>query len=153
MGGDVLNFRKSLAIFIHRGYYLYCRSGLGCPATTGFCRVGTLFPANDLQGQAGRFDPMAEKTKNKLGKTAVKHDVSDYAKTLSEEYRMLVVLKAQLYGGSWEPMLDDLRNRLVGKPYIFKLANRIQDDIERIEQMRKFEHDHNVDLADYVEMQ
>jgi hypothetical protein len=96
---------------------------------------------------------MAEKTKNKLGKTAVKHDVSDYAKTLSEEYRMLVVLKAQLYGGSWEPMLDDLRNRLVGKPYIFKLANRIQDDIERIEQMRKFEHDHNVDLADYVEMQ
>jgi len=96
---------------------------------------------------------MAERTKNKLGKTAVKRDVSDYVKTLSEEYRMLVVLKAQLYGGSWEPMLDDLRNRLTGKPYIFQLANRIQDDIERIEQMRKFEQDHNVDLADYVQMQ
>ena len=54
---------------------------------------------------------------------------------------MLIVLKAQLYGGSWEPMLDDLRNRLTGKPYIFKLASRIQDDIERIEQMRKFEAD------------
>jgi len=93
---------------------------------------------------------MAEKTQNKPGKTAVKQDVSDYVKSLSEEHRMLVVLKAQLYGGSWEPMLDDLRNRLSGKPYIFKLANRIQDDIERIEQMRKFEVDHNVDLADYV---
>jgi len=96
---------------------------------------------------------MTEKTQNKLGKSAVKQDVGHYAETLSEECRMLVVLKAQLYDGRWEPMLDDLRNRLAGKPYIFKLANRIQDDIERIEQMWKFEADHNVDLADYVEMQ
>jgi hypothetical protein len=95
---------------------------------------------------------MAERTQNKPGKGVVKQDVSDYVKTFSEEHRMLVVLKAQLYGGKWEPMLDDLRNRLVGKPYIFKLASRIQDDVERIEQMRKFEADHNVDLADYVEM-
>jgi hypothetical protein len=95
---------------------------------------------------------MAEKTQNKPGKGAVKQDVSDYVKSLSEEYRMLVVLKAQLYGGSWEPMLDDLRNRLAGKPYIFKLASRIQEDIERIEQMQKFEADHKVDLADYVEV-
>ena len=96
--------------------------------------------------------PMAEKTQNKQGKSAAKVDVSEYVKSLSEEYRMLVVLKAQLYGGSWEPMIDDLRNRLVGKPYIFKLASRIQDDIERIEQMRKFEVDHKVDLAEYVEV-
>jgi hypothetical protein len=86
------------------------------------------------------------------GKNAMRQDVGDYIKTLSEEHRMLVVLKRQLYGGSWEPMLDDLRNRLAGKPYIFKLANRIQDDIERIEQMKKFEQDKKIDLADYVEM-
>ncbi len=99
----------------------------------------------------GRFRPMTEKTgNNKPGRTAVEQSVSDYVNGLSEEYRMLVVLKAQLYGGSWEPMLDDLRNRLAGKPYIFKLANRIQDDIERIEQMKRFEAGHNVDLADYV---
>jgi len=66
---------------------------------------------------------------------------------------MLVVLKAQLYAGSWEPMLDDLRNRLDGRPYIFKLVNRIQDDIERIEQMMEFEAAHNIDLAEYVRMQ
>jgi len=95
---------------------------------------------------------MAEKTQNKPGKSAPNGDVSDYVKSLSEEYRMLVVLKAQLYGGSWEPMLDDLRNRLAGKPYIFKLASRIQEDIERIEQMQKFEGDRKVDLADYVEV-
>jgi hypothetical protein len=65
---------------------------------------------------------------------------------------MLVVLKAQLYGGSWEPMLDDLKNRLAGKPYIFKLANRIKDDIERIEQMRDFEAEHGIDLTEYVHL-
>jgi hypothetical protein len=97
---------------------------------------------------------MAEQGRNKDrgGKTAVSKAVSDFADNLSNEHRMLVVLKAQLYGGSWEPMLDDLRNRLAGKPYIFKLANRIEDDIARIEQMRKFETEHNIDLADYVDL-
>ena len=84
------------------------------------------------------------------GAETVNKVVSDFVSSLSAEHRMLVVLKAQLYGGVWEPMLDDLRNRLAGKPYIFKLANRIQDDIERIDQMQKFEVEHNIDLADYV---
>lgn len=83
--------------------------------------------------------------------TSVIKAVERYVAGLSNEHRMLVILKVQLYDGSWEPMLDDLQNRLAGKPYIFKLANRIKDDIERIEQMQKFEKDHNVDLADYVE--
>jgi len=97
---------------------------------------------------------MAEPSGNndKGGDTAVSRAVSDFVESLSEEQRMLVVLKAQLYGGTWEPMLDDLRNRLAGKPYIFKLVDRIQDDIERIEQMKKFEAEHNVDLADHVDL-
>ena len=82
----------------------------------------------------------------------VEKTVADYVDRLSEEHKMLVALKSQLYGGSWDPMLDDLRNRLAGKPYIFKLVHRIQDDIERIEEMRKFEMEHKVDLADYVEL-
>jgi hypothetical protein len=49
-------------------------------------------------------------------------------------------------------MLDDLRNRLAGKPYIFKLANRIQDDIKRIEQMRKFEIEQKTDLGEYIDL-
>lgn len=96
---------------------------------------------------------MAETTgkSDKGGKTAVSKAVSEFVNGLSEEHRMLIALKSQLYGGSWEPMLDDLRNRLAGKPYIFKLVNRIKDDIEHIEQMHEFETEHNVDLADYVE--
>jgi len=84
--------------------------------------------------------------------TSVSKVVSDFVVGLSDEHRMLVVLKAQLYDGAWEPMLDDLENRLAGKPYIFKLVNRIKDDIERIGQMQKFEKENNVDLADYVEL-
>ena len=89
---------------------------------------------------------------DKGGKTAVSKVVRDFVNGLSNEHRMLIVLKAQLYGGTWEPMLDDLRNRLAGKPYIFKLANRIQDDIERIEQMQEFEAEHKIDLADYIDL-
>ena len=87
---------------------------------------------------------MAEKTQ--------KRAVSDFVRELSTEDKMLVVLKTQLYGGKWQPMYDDLKNRLQGKPYIFKLANRINDDIERIEQMREFEDQYKVDLAEYVDM-
>ena len=84
--------------------------------------------------------------------TSVSKVISDFIAGLSDEHRMLVILKAQLYGGTWEPMLDDLENRLEGKPYIFKLANRIRDDIERIEQMRKFEEEHKIDLTEYVDL-
>lgn len=97
---------------------------------------------------------MAEPAGNsdKGSDTAVSKVVGDYVKGLSEEHRLLVVVKAQLYDGSWEHMLEDLRNRLSGKPYIFKLANRVRDDIERVEDMQRFEAEHGVDLADYVDL-
>lgn len=79
---------------------------------------------------------------------------------LTAEERMLVILKSQLYdetdradpdcGTGWHAMLVDLHNRLEGKPYLFKLANRITDDIARIEKLRDFEQRHNVKLADYI---
>jgi hypothetical protein len=87
------------------------------------------------------------------GETSDTSAIREFVNGLTEEHRMLVVLKARLYGGVWEPMLDDLRNRLAGKPYIFKLVNRIKDDIERIEQMQRFEAQHRVDLADYVDLE
>lgn len=97
---------------------------------------------------------MADVSENseKSGETSVSREVSDYIDRLSNEHRMLVVLKAQLYDRVWESMLDDLKNRLAGKPYIFKLVNRINDDVARIEEMQKFEQEHDIDLADYVKM-
>lgn len=80
-----------------------------------------------------------------------KEIVADFVKSLSPEHKMLIILKSQLYGGKWEPMYQDLKNRLEDKPYIFKLTNRINEDIERIEQIRRFEQQNNVNLSDYVE--
>ena len=78
--------------------------------------------------------------------------VIDFVKGLSVEHKMRIVLKSQLYGGSWEPMYQDLKNRLAGKPYIFKLANRINEDIERIDEMVRFEKEHKTNLCDYVDV-
>ena len=97
---------------------------------------------------------MAKTTQNrddKVDNKAQKRAVSDFLRQLSTEHKMLIILKTQLYGGKWQPMYDDLKNRLKGKPYIFKLANRINDDMERIEQMREFENQHSVDLTQYVD--
>jgi hypothetical protein len=87
----------------------------------------------------------------KIDEKKCKNAIADFVRSLSTEHKMLIVLKSQLYGGKWEPMYQDLKNRLEGKPYIFKLANRINDDIERIEQMRQFEQQYSVNLCDYID--
>jgi hypothetical protein len=69
---------------------------------------------------------------------------------LTPDEKTLVTLRDELYGGSWEQMLGDLRDRLKGKPYIFKLVNRIQDDIARIEKLNDYEKKHKINLAEYL---
>ena len=73
-----------------------------------------------------------------------------FASGLSIEDRTLVQLRDDLYAGSWDQMLGDLRDRLQGKPYIFKLVNRIQEDIARIEKLQDYEKKHKINLADYL---
>ena len=76
--------------------------------------------------------------------------VGEFVAQLTQEERMLLQLKTELYDGSWKAMQQDLSNRLEGKPYIFKLANRIRDDISRIESLQNFEKMHQVSLSEYV---
>jgi hypothetical protein len=71
---------------------------------------------------------------------------------MSSEETMLVVLKRELYEGSWDEMIADLHARLEHRPYIFKLAHRITDDLDRIERLRQFERSAEVDLSDCVEV-
>jgi hypothetical protein len=47
-------------------------------------------------------------------------------------------------------MLNDLKNRLTGKPYIFKLVNRIQQDMNAIERLRALEKEKGVNLRDLI---
>ena len=76
--------------------------------------------------------------------------VRRFADGLSSQERLLVVLKRELYDGRWDEMVADLQARLAGEPYIFKLAHRISDDLERIAHLRRFEEAHGVDLGEYV---
>ena len=101
--------------------------------------------------RGGSMAKTAQNSGDKVDNKAQKRAVSDFVRQLSTEHKMLVILKTQLYGGKWQPMYDDLKNRLGGKPYIFKLANRINDDMERIEQMMDFEKQYDVDLAEHVD--
>ena len=91
--------------------------------------------------------------KDEEAKAPANEAIQAFVQGLTDEHRMLIVLKSQLYGGQWEPMLDDLKNRLAGKPYIFKLVSRIRDDLERIRTLQQFEVSHRIDLADYVDLE
>lgn len=54
-------------------------------------------------------------------------------------YAMLAVLRNELYSGEWGRMLKDLSDRLAGRPHIFKLVDRIEKDIKRIEKLQEAE--------------
>jgi len=88
--------------------------------------------------------------------TVVQHgpcnEVSRFLANLSEQDKVLIVVKRELYGGAWDSLLIDLKDRLQGRPYVFKLAGRIQEDIERISRLRAFERKYGIDLADYVDV-
>jgi len=75
-----------------------------------------------------------------------------FVETLDKAEQMLVILRHELYEDSWDEMLADMKSRLSGGPFVFKLANRIEDDIERIEKLRSFEARWGVDLAEHVSL-
>ncbi len=79
--------------------------------------------------------------------------VRRFVEGMTNEERMLVILKHELYEGSWEEMVTDLKARLEGRPYIFKLAHRINDDLERIDRLMHFENQLGVDLGKYVNLE
>lgn len=102
---------------------------------------------------AGRAQVPAGEVSQVTPAAADADKVQRFVEGLASEERMLVVLKRELYEGSWEEMVADLKARLEGRPYIFKLAHRISDDLERIDRLRDFEQCSGVDLADYVKLE
>ena len=79
-----------------------------------------------------------------------KEEARKFVEGLSDDEKTLILLRDELYEGSWEEMLKDLRNRLAGKPYVFKLATRIEDDIRRIEKLSQFEKENHIDLGELL---
>jgi len=75
----------------------------------------------------------------------------DFVRSLTLEERTLLIVRDELYEGSWERMETDLQHRLTGKPYIFKLVNRIETDLANIQTLRAYEERHHLNLGPFVE--
>jgi hypothetical protein len=73
------------------------------------------------------------------------HDL--FLQSLSAEDEQLLVIRDFLYDGDWEEVIQDLRSRQSGKPFIFKLNTRIDEDLKRIDRLRGYERAHEVDLG------
>ena len=74
-----------------------------------------------------------------------------FFRTLPPEEVQLLILRDELYDGSWDEMRRDLAARRDGKPFIFKLINRIEEDLKRIERLAGYEEQHTVNLGAYLE--
>lgn len=51
-----------------------------------------------------------------------------------DEEQMLLDIRDQLYGGSWDAFLEDLTARIEGRPYVFEVGRpspRLEDTIQR----------------------
>ncbi len=75
----------------------------------------------------------------------------EFARQLSPEEKQLVILRDELYEGSWQDMRSDLVDRRDGKPFIYKLVNRIDEDLERIDRLVTYEDTHDINLGEFID--
>ena len=68
----------------------------------------------------------------------------------AEQYTSLIWLKEILHKGSCLEMRADLRIKLQSRPYIFKLVDRIEVDLSRIERIQSFEEKYSVNAYDII---
>jgi hypothetical protein len=69
-----------------------------------------------------------------------------FADGLTKEERLLIAIRDELYEGSWDDLVADLESRRNRKPFVFKLATRLEEDLARVEKLRAFEREHACDL-------
>lgn len=99
--------------------------------------------ARRLSGAAGTYEDGLTQVSSPNDPEAVY-----FYRSLKPEDHLLLDLRDFLYEGSWEDMELDLKNRLAGKPYVYKLINKIEDDLTRIHRMEGFEKRNSLNLRD-----
>ncbi len=78
-------------------------------------------------------------------------DHQTFVRSLLPEETQLIIIRDELYDGSWDEMRRDHEDRRDGKPFIYKLINRIEEDLRRIERLSTYEARHGVDLGEFLE--
>jgi len=72
----------------------------------------------------------------------------DFMRDLAHEDLVLLDVRDELYGGDWGELEADLRARHAGKPHIFRLMTKIEEDLTRLETLRSYEAARQVDLGE-----
>lgn len=70
-----------------------------------------------------------------------------FLQSLTAEEEQLIIIRDFLYDGDWDEVVQDLRSRQQGRPFIFKLNTRIDEDLKRIEKLQSYERVHGVNLG------
>ncbi|NCF56535.1 MAG: hypothetical protein GWP41_09800, partial [Planctomycetia bacterium] len=65
--------------------------------------------------------------------------------------KTLLILRDQLYEGSWPEMVMDLDGRLNKGFQVFELTELIEADLARIEVLADYEKKHDINLGDFLE--
>jgi hypothetical protein len=81
-------------------------------------------------GLPERSGDSPRKNYGEITETPRRYDIGDYL-DLSEGEVMIVEIREDLYFGNTDNLIRDLEDRKAGRPYIFKLANKLDEDIAR----------------------
>jgi hypothetical protein len=73
-----------------------------------------------------------------------------FCRSLTADERLLLMIRDDLYHGSWKETLQTLKHHLKQKPRITRLRDRIRADIARILKMQDVENKHQINLADFL---
>ena len=125
--------------------------GKGSPADPRRRRREEVTPSPPHGPSAGKTPPPAPEPESQADQAAdAARSPSEFFARLSREERQLLLLRDELYDGSWDDMEEDLRRRLNRKPYIYRLMNRIEEDLRRIARLRAYEEAQGVDLGVFL---
>lgn len=76
--------------------------------------------------------------------------LGDFLAKATDADRMLLDVLEILYVGRWEDLLEDLQAASQGKPHVFKIADRVQEDLARARKMWELETKYGVRLRSLI---
>ena len=59
--------------------------------------------------------------------------------SLEAPVQRLVAVVQTLYSGNWDDCAEDIRRRRAGRPYLFKLAADVADDLDWLHRLKAYE--------------
>jgi len=93
---------------------------------------------------------MAGDTKKHSPRADVPDGLRRVLDTLTDKDKVLITCNCELYGGDWQLLRQDLRDRLEGRPYVLKLGERIREDLDRADRLEQAEKELGIRFCDYV---